>query len=48
MAFTTIEANPGELDEEIASFASGVTSIDAFSVASPGQNQVVALIQYTA
>lgn len=48
MAWTTIQANPGELDEEIASFASGVTSIDAFSVASHGQNQLTALIQYTA
>ena len=48
MAFTTIEANPGELDEEIATFASSVTSVDAFSIASPGHNQVVALIQYTA
>jgi len=48
MAWTTIEANPGELDEEVANFASGVTSIDAFSTASTGHNQVVALIQYTA
>lgn len=48
MAWTTIEANPDELDEEVASFESGVSSIDAFSTAQTGHNQVVALIQYTA
>lgn len=47
MPWTTIEANPGELDEEVASFESGVTSIDDFSVAQTSQNRVVALIQYT-
>ncbi|WP_435065885.1 hypothetical protein [Halobaculum sp. EA56] len=47
MAWETIEANPGELDEAIASFQSGVTSIDAFSVTSHGHNRVVALIRYS-
>lgn len=48
MAWTTITANPDELDEEIASFQSGVTSIDGFSVAQAGHNRVTALIRYTA
>lgn len=48
MAWTTIKENPDQLDEAIASFESGVTSIDGFSVASHGQNQVTALIRYTA
>lgn len=48
MAWTTITAQRDDLDEEIATFASGVTSIDAFSVAGHGHNQVTALVQYTA
>lgn len=48
MAWTTIKEHPDELDEAIASFQSGVTSIDGFSVTSHGHNQAVALIQYTA
>lgn len=48
MAWTTIQARPADLDEEIASFEAGVTSVDAFSVASHGRNQVTALIRYTA
>ena len=47
MAWTTITTTVDQLDEEIATFESGVTSIDAFSVADHGQ-QVTALIQYTA
>jgi hypothetical protein len=48
MAWTTIQSSPEDIDEEIASFASGVTSIDAFSVTSQSRNYVVAVIQYTA
>lgn len=48
MAWTTITAARDEIDEEIATFASGVTSVDAFSTSSHGYNQVTALIQYTA
>lgn len=48
MAWTTIEGNAEDIDENIASFASGVTSIDAFDVTSIGRNRVVAVIQYTA
>ena len=48
MAWTTIKENPDQLDEAVSSFEAGVTSIDGFSVASHGQNQVVALVQYTA
>jgi hypothetical protein len=47
MAWTTIVASSDRIDEEIASFESGVTSIDAFSCASQGQ-KVVAVVQYTA
>lgn len=49
MAYTTVESTPEQLDEDIASFASGVTSIDAIhGIASPSRNAVVALIEYTA
>lgn len=48
MAWTTITAPRKELDEEIATFEAGVTSIDAFSVAGHGSNTVTALIEYTA
>ena len=48
MAWTTITARRENLDEEIATFESGVTSIDAFSVAGHGHNKVTAVIQYTA
>lgn len=48
MPWTTIEESPADLDEALASFASGVTSVDKYSIASHGRNQVVALVQYTA
>ena len=48
MAWTTIQDSPENIDEEIATFESGVTSIDSFSVAAHGQNRVVAVIEYTA
>lgn len=48
MVWTTIQAAPDNLDEEIASFASGVTSIDGYSIASQSRNEVVALVKYTA
>lgn len=48
MAWTTITDTRENIDEEIASFESGVTSIDAFSVAGHGGNSVTAVIQYTA
>jgi hypothetical protein len=48
MAWTTIKSNEDDLDEAIADFESGVSSIDDFSVASHGHSQVVALVQYTA
>lgn len=48
MAWTTIQDAPETIDEEIATFAGTVTSIDAFSVAAHGQNRVTAVIQYTA
>ena len=37
-----------EIDEEVATFAGTVTSIDGFSLAAHGHNQVTALIEYTA
>ena len=48
MAWTTITDTKDNIDEEIASFEAGVTSIDAFSVAGHEGNSVTALIQYTA
>jgi hypothetical protein len=48
MAWTTITGTEDNLDENVADFASGVTSIDSFSVASHGHGQVVALVEYTA
>jgi len=48
MPWTTITDRKSQIDEEIASFASGVTSIDAFSVAGHEGNEVTAVIQYTA
>lgn len=47
MAWTTIQAAPEDLDEEIDSFQSGVTSIDGFSTAAHGRNQLTATIRYT-
>lgn len=47
MAWETISANPDELDEEIANFQSGVTSIDNYEVAQRGQNRITAVIRYT-
>jgi len=47
MARTTIEGSVADIDDNVASFASGVSSIDAFSVAMQGRNRVVALVQYT-
>lgn len=48
MAWTTIQSSPAKLDEDVASFANGVTSIDNFDITSHSRNQVVALIRYTA
>lgn len=49
MAYTTIQSSPESLDEEIATFAGTVTSIDAIhGIASQSRNEVVALIEYTA
>lgn len=48
MAWTTVTGDKDSIDEEIASFASGVTSIDGYSVASYSRNNVVAVIEYTA
>lgn len=49
MAYETLQAEPLQLDEEIASFASGVTSIDAIhGVAAPSRNKAIVLIEYTA
>ena len=48
MAWTTITGTEDNIDENIASFASGVSSIDAFSVTSEARSEVVAVIQYTA
>jgi len=48
MPWTTITENRDALDEAIADFEATVTSIDAFSVAGHGHNQVTAVIQYTA
>jgi hypothetical protein len=48
MAWTTITASVSKIDDEIATFESGVSSIDAFSVAVSGNSQATALIQYTA
>ena len=48
MAWTTIQDTADSIDDEIASFESGVSSIDDFSVTRLGSNRVVAVIQYTA
>jgi hypothetical protein len=48
MAWTTITAPVGEIDDEIATFESGVTSIDGFSVSVYGMSKATALIEYTA
>jgi len=49
MAYETIQAKPETLDEEIASFAGTVTSIDAIhGIASQSRNEVVALVEYSA
>lgn len=48
MPWTSITSPREDIDEDIASFASGVTSIDSFSVAGHGHNRVTAVIQYTA
>lgn len=48
MAWTTITGTEENLDENIATFESGVTSIDAFSVASESRGELVALVEYTA
>ena len=48
MAWTTITASVNDIDDEIATFESGVTSIDAFSMSVSGNSQATALIEYTA
>lgn len=48
MAWTTIEGTPENLDEEVASFASGVTSVDNYDITATRPNQLVALVRYTA
>lgn len=47
MAWTTITDKRDLIDEEIATFAGTVTSIDSFSVASHGGNEVTAVIEYS-
>jgi len=48
MAYTTITGKEDTLDEEIATFAGTVTSIDAIhGLASHGHGQVVALVEYS-
>lgn len=48
MPWETITAERKEIDEEIATFESGVSSIDDFSITGHGSNTVTALLQYTA
>lgn len=48
MAWTSITADRDSIDDEISTFESGVSSVDSFSVAGHGHNQVTAVIQYTA
>lgn len=48
MAWTTIQAPASSIDDEMATFESGVTSVDNFDTTSIGSNRVVALVQYTA
>lgn len=48
MPWTTIQDTADSIDDEIASFESGVTSIDDYEITSTGANRVVAVIQYTA
>lgn len=48
MPWTTITDRRELIDEEIATFEGTVTSIDSYSVAGHGGNEVTAVIQYTA
>lgn len=48
MAWTTITDTRDGIDEAIADFESGVTSIDDISVAGHGHNRVTAVIEYSA
>lgn len=48
MPFTTITDRKGRIDAEIETFAGTVTSIDSYSVAGHGGNEVTAVIRYTA
>lgn len=48
MPWTTITGTEDNIDTEISDFASGVSSIDRYSLASHAHGQVVALVEYTA
>jgi hypothetical protein len=48
MPYESLTAPRDDIDTKIESFASGVTSIDAISVAGHGHNQVTAVLEYTA
>lgn len=48
MAWTTVQGSSEDIDDNIATFAGTVTSIDSFSVTSIGKNRVVAVIEYSA
>jgi len=48
MPYESITARRDEIDSEVETFAGTVTSIDDFSLAAHGHNQVTALIEYTA
>lgn len=48
MPWTSITGTEDNIDEEVADFESGVTSIDDFSIASHRHGTVVALVEYTA
>lgn len=47
MAWTTITDRQDQIAAEIADFEATVTSIDAFSVAGFGGNEVTAVIEYS-
>jgi hypothetical protein len=47
MAWTTLTDSRDQIDDKISSFAGTVSSIDRFSAAGHGTNQVTVLIEYT-
>jgi hypothetical protein len=48
MPWTVIEGNPSDIDDNISSFESGVSSVDDFDITATGPNRVVAVLKYTA